>query len=415
MSATDTARPWRNPDFVKLWLGQTVSLFGSQVTLVALPLIATLALHAGAAQLGALRALQTLPFLLLGLGAGVLIDRVRRRPVLVAADLGRALLLGTIPLSWAFDLLDLRHLFIVAPLVGTLRLGFNVAYSAYLPALLPRGQLVEGNSKLGLSAAVAETAGPSLAGVLVGLIAAPVALAVDAASFLISAVAVGLIRAPEPPPVREMERRIWSDMREGLLTIGREPILRTTAASSSLLNLFFQAIHAIFVLFAIDELGLSPALFGAILTASSLGSLLGALLVPPLTARLGPGPALLIATGCYAVGALTIPLAMGGRWQATGILLVAWSLIGIGNGLGNIVGTSLTQLLAPAHLLGRVTATGMTIGWGAAPLGALVGGIAGQTIGLRPTLALAALGILATLLWLLTSPLRTMRAEPPSA
>ncbi len=414
MSAHGPARPWRTPDFLKLWLGQTVSLFGSQVTLLALPLTAALALHAGAVELGALRALQTLPFLLFGLGAGVLVDRVRRRPVLVAADLGRALLLGTIPLAWALGRLDLRQLFLVAPLVGTLRLGFNVAYSAYLPALLPRGELLEGNSRLGLSAAVAETAGPGLAGALVALVAAPLAIAVDATSFLVSALSVGLIRAPEPMPERRDGKRLWPELREGVLVITGHPILRTSAVSSALLNLFFQGVHAIFVLFATVELGLSPALFGAILTASSLGSLLGAFLVPPLTRHLGPGPALLIATGCYAGGALIIPLATGARWQATGTLLAAWGLIGVGNGLGNIVVTSLNQLLVPTHLLGRVTATSMTIGWGAAPLGALLGGIAGQTLGLRPTLTLAALGILATFLWLLNSPLRALREQPPT-
>lgn len=412
MSMLVPARPWHNSDFRKLWLGQTISLLGSQVTLLALPLTATLVLHAEAAQLGLLRALQTLPFLLLGLGAGVLVDRTRRRPLLIAADLGRALLLGTIPLAWALGRLEVRQLLVVAPLVGTLRLGFNVAYSAYLPALLPREQLVEGNSKLGLSAAVAETAGPGLGGTLVALIAAPLAIAADAVSFLVSALCVILIRAPEPPPTHQDEKRPWLEMREGLLAIGRQPILRTTTLAAALLNFFFQAIHAIFVLFATVELGLPPALFGAILTASSLGSLLGAFFVPILTRHPGPGPALLIATGCYALGALAIPLAAGGRWQATGTLLAAWGLIGIGNGLGNIVGTSVTQLLAPTRLLGRVTATSMAIGWGAAPLGALLGGLAGQSLGLRPTLLVAACGILGTLLWLVTTPLRALREQP---
>jgi len=351
-----------------------------------------------------LRALQTLPFLLLGLGAGVLIDRVRRRPILIAADLGRAVFLGTIPLAWALGLLDLRQLFVVAPLVGTLRLAYNVAYNAYLPALLPRERIVEGNSRLGLSAAVAETAGPGLAGTLVALIAAPLALAVDAASFILSALAIAAIRAPESPPAREAQRRLWPELREGLLLLGRQPILRATAAYSALMNLCFQAIHAIFVLFATAELGLSPVLFGAILTASSLGGLLGALLVPSLIRRVGPGPALLAAAGCYASGALAIPAATGARWQVTGILLAAWGLIGIGNGIGNIVSASLTQLLVPARLLGRANAAQATLGWGAAPLGALLGGIAGQGLGLRPTLLLAALGILGTALWLATSP-----------
>jgi MFS family permease len=405
---------WRDRDFRKLWLGETISLLGSQVTTLALPLTAALVLHAGAAQLGALRVLQTLPFLLLGLGAGVLIDRARRRPILIAADLGRAVLLGTIPLAWALGLLDLRQLFVIAPLVGTLRLAYNVAYNAYLPTLLPRERIVEGNSRLGLSAAVAETAGPGLAGMLVALVAPPLAIAADAASFLVSALAIAAIRAPEPRPANQGKRRLWPELREGILTLGRQPILRATAAYSALMNLCFQAVHTIFVLFATAELGLSPALFGAILTASSLGGLLGAALVPPLVARVGPGPAMLVAAGYYAIGALAIPLATGGRWQATVVLLVAWGAIGVGNGIGNIVSASLTQLLVPARLLGRVNATQATLGWGAAPLGALLGGIAGQGLGLRPTLTLAALGVLGTALWLAASPLRALREQPPT-
>ena len=415
MSA-DTPTPlWRDPDFRKLWFGQSVSLLGSQVTTLALPLTAALVLQAGAAELGALRALQTLPFLLLGLGAGVLIDRARRRPILIAADLGRAVLLGTIPLAWALGLLDLRQLFVVAPLVGMLRLAYNVAYNAYLPTLLTRERIVEGNSRLGLSAAVAETAGPGLAGTLLALVAAPLAITADAASFLLSALAIAAIRAPESPPARGAKGRPWPELREGLLTLGCQPILRATAAYSALMNLFFQAIQAIFVLFATAELGLSPVLFGAILTASSFGGLLGALLVPPLTRRGGPGPALLAAAACYAIGALAIPMATGARWQVTGILLMAWGVIGVGNGIGNIVSASLTQLLVPARLLGRVNATQATIGWGAAPLGALLGGIAGQGLGLRPTLLLAALGVLGTALWLGTSPLRALREQPPTS
>jgi MFS family permease len=412
VSPTAPRKLWHNPTFLKLWAGQTISLLGSQVTLVALPLTAALVLHADAAQLGVLRALQTLPFLLLGLGAGVLTDRFQRRPLLIGADLGRALLLGLIPLAWALGRLDLRQLFVIAPLLGTLRLGFNVAYSPYRAALFPREQIVEGNSTLAASASVAEVAGPGLAGLLVGLATAPIAIIVDAASFLISALSLALIRAPESSPARQADRRVWPEMREGLVLIWHQPILRTTAGTSALLNFFFQAIHAIFVLFVTVGLGLSPALYGVILMASSVGSLLSALLVPALTRYLGPGPTLLIAAGSYALGALIIPLATGAPWQSFSILVAAWGVIGIGNGLGNIVSTSLTQLLVPARLLGRVTATSMTIGWGASPLGAFLGGILGQALGLRPTLLIAALGILGTLLWLLSSPLRGLHEEP---
>jgi Na+/melibiose symporter-like transporter len=413
MTGSGGARLWHNRAFLMLWVGQTVSLLGSQVTALALPLTAVLVLRADAAQLGLLGALQTAPFLPAGLAAGVLADRVRRRPVLVAADTARAFLLASIPLAWSLGALHLPQLYVVALLAGTLRMFFNVAYSAYLPSLVARERLVEGNSKLGLSASVAEVAGPGLAGALVALATAPVAIVVDAASFLVSALSLGLIRTPEAPPRAPDERAgVWRELREGLAVIWRHVSLRAITGYSLLMNLFFQAIHAIFVLYVTRDLGLSPALFGVILMASSVGSLLGALLVPVLTRLIGPGPALLAGAGCYGVGALAIPLATRPPLQALGVLLPAWGLIGVGNGLSNIVSVSLKQLMIPDRLLGRASASGMAVGWGAAPLGALLGGALGQGLGLRAALLLAALGTLSGVLWLACSPLRTLR-EPP--
>ena len=413
MTGWGGARLWHNRAFLMLWVGQTVSLLGSQVTALALPLTAVLVLHADAAQLGLLGALQTAPFLPAGLAAGVLADRVRRRPVLVAADTARAFLLASIPLAWSLGALHLRQLYVVGLLAGTLRMFFNVAYSAYLPSLVARERLVEGNSKLGLSASVAEVAGPGLAGALVALATAPVAIVVDAASFLASALSLALIRTPEAAPRAPDERSgVWRELREGLALIWRHASLRAITGYSLLMNLFFQAIQAIFVLYVARDLRLSPALFGVILMASSVGSLLGALLVPVLTRRIGPGPALLVGAGCYGVGALAIPLATRPPLQALGVLLPAWGLIGVGNGLSNIVSVSLKQLMIPDRLLGRASASGMAVGWGAAPLGALLGGALGQALGLRAALLLAALGTLSGVLWLACSPLRTLR-EPP--
>ena len=444
MTGSGGARLWHNRAFLMLWVGQTVSLLGSQVTALALPLTAVLVLHADAAQLGLLGALQTAPFLPAGLAAGVLADRVRRRPVLVAADTARAFLLASIPLAWSLGALHLPQLYVVALLAGTLRMFFNVAYSAYLPSLVARERLVEGNSKLGLSASIAEVAGPGLAGALVALATAPVAIVVDAASFLASALSLALIRTPEAPArARSAERGtrnyegmgprcavprvpvprsalraprlgagVWRELREGLVLIWRQASLRAITGYSLLMNLFFQAIQAIFVLYVTRDLRLSPALFGVILMASSVGSLLGALLVPVLTRRIGPGPALLAGAGCYGVGALAIPLATRPPLQALGVLLPAWGLIGVGNGLSNIISVSLKQLMIPDRLLGRASASGMAVGWGAAPLGALLGGALGQALGLRAALLLAALGTLSGVLWLACSPLRTLR-EPP--
>lgn len=416
MTATSSRPLWRDRDFLPFWIGQTISLFGSQITAVALPLTATLVLSADAAQLGVLRALQLVALLPVGLLAGVLADRVRRRTLLICADLGRGLLLATIPCAWWLGVLGLPQLYLVGLLTGALRMVFSAAYSAYLPSLVARGRLIEGNSRLGLSASLSEVAGPGVAGVLVAAATAPIAIVIDALSYLASVLSLLLIRRQETPPrsVREPVG-LWADMREEVVLLWRHPEIRAITGYSTIVNFFFQAVHTIFVLFAIDQLGLTPVLFGAILMGSSAGAVLGALLVLPLTRRIGPGRALVVASACYGVGAAIIPVASGPVWQSTAILLLAWGIIGVGNGLSNIVAASLKQLLLPSRVLARVSASGTAIGWGAAPLGALLGGLLAEVVGLRLVLLVAAVGVFGGMLWLLCSPLRAMREQPQGA
>jgi len=219
---------WGHPEFPKLWIGETISLLGSQVTVLSLPLAASIVLQATPFQMGVLGASQTIPFLLFGLVAGVWVDRLRRRPIMLIADVGRAVLLTTIPIAAVLGMLRLEQLLIVAFAVGVLDVFFGLAYASFLPSVVRREELSEGNAKLALSAEVARVAGPGLAGILVQVLSAPIAVAVDAASFLVSAFALTRIKASEPPPVPASERQsVWTEIGEGLRAVTAQPILRT--------------------------------------------------------------------------------------------------------------------------------------------------------------------------------------------
>lgn len=284
---------WRHPDFLKLWAGQTVSLVGSQITLLALPLVAALVLRATPLQMGILTAALATPALLFGLPAGAWIDRLPRRPILVDADLGRFALLGAIPLAYLMGILRLELLYVVAFLIGTFTLLFDVAYQSFLPSLLAREELVEGNSKLEMSRSAANLVGLGLAGVLVQLVTAPVAIAVDACSFLVSALTLGFVRAQEPhPSARDKSKRIWSEIGEGLRLVFGAPTLRALTGSRATLTFFNSMLEAVFVLYLVRQIGIAPALLGLIWTVGSLGFLVGAALAGRVTRRIGSGAAL---------------------------------------------------------------------------------------------------------------------------
>jgi len=404
---------WRNPDFLKLWAGQTASLFGSQVTILALPLTATLVLDATPVQMGLLGAMGTLPFLLIGLFAGVWVDRLRRRPVLIAADLGRAVLLGSVPLAAALDRLTMGQLYVVSLLTGFLTVFFDVAYQAFLPSLVERRQLVEGNGKLEMSNSTARVAGPGLAGALTQLLSAPAAILWDAVSFLFSALFIGSIRRPEPAPSRKAERSsMWAEVREGLRLVLRDPLLRPLAISSAAGNLCTGVVTALFVLFLAETLRLAPAVIGLIAAIGSLGALASAVVVAPVTERLGIGRALVVGKILLAAGALLIPVAAGPAIVAAVVLAVSRLMGTAGQVLSNVNQVSLRQSTAPARLQGRVNATNRFLVWGTAPIGALLGGLLGGTLGIRPTLAIGAVGMALAALSILLSPVPSVREAP---
>lgn len=402
------------PDFLKLWAGQTVSAFGSRITRDGVPLTAVLVLGASPAQMGLLAAIGAAPVLLVGLLAGVWVDRHRRRPVLIAADLGRAALLLSIPVAALLGRLSLAQLAAVSSLTGLLSVVFDLAYVAYLPGLVGRDSLVEGNSKLAVSESVAEIAGPGLTGVLVQLVTAPIAIFGDALSFLISAAAVALIRGTESLPAAPGGRaRLRDELREGLRAVLDQPVLRALALSAGAFSFFGNIIGALYALYALRQLGMGPATLGLTIAAGGAGNLAGAIVAGHGLRRWGPGGALISAAGVMAVATLLIPLAGWAPFVALPLMLASQLAGDAARALYGVNERSLRQAITPDRLLGRTGAAVNLLAAGVGPLGALAGGLVAGLIGVRPTLALAALGPLLAGIALLASPVRMARELPP--
>jgi len=406
---------WHHADFMKLWAGQTISQIGSQISFLALPLVATMSLGASPLQMGVLTAASSLPSLLIGLHAGAVIDRHKRRPVLIASDIGRAALLGLVPVTWAMGILSMELLYVVALVGGMLTLFFDVAYQAFLPTIVDRDQLVEGNSKFALSAAGAETAGPAMGGWLVQLLTAPFAVAVDALSYLVSAHLLSRIRTAESTPsVSARSRPLSGEIGEGLRVVLGDPRLRAIVGGRGLLNLFNAMLEAVFVLYIVRSLGVGPAVLGFIFAVGSVGFLVGALLPDRTADRFGVGRATIGGIALVGLSDLLVPLASGSLIIVVPLLVVAQFLFGLGLTVFNVHQTGLRQALVPDRLRGRATATSRVLVTGLIPLGALLGGLLGEVIGLRATLVVAALGELLAAFWIWNSPLRTMRVLPDS-
>jgi MFS family permease len=403
----------RHPDFLKLWTGQSVSLFGSQVTRLALPFTAILSLHATAAQMGILGAVQLAPFLLLGLFVGVWVDRLPRRPILIAADIGRALLLSAIPLMALTHTLRIEYLFVVGFLLGTLELFFDVAYMSFLPSLIEREQLVDGNSMLQMSDSVAQVAGPGLGGALVQLLTAPLAILADALTFLASAISIIAIGAREEAVQTDARRNVWSELREGLKLVIGNPLLRAIGGCTATLNLSANALFTVYMLYCTGPLGLKPAVIGAMFAIGGLSTVAGTLLASRAAGRFGVGPMLIASPFVIGLASLLIPLAGGPPLVAVLLLIAAQVLFGLGRPIFDINQLSLRQAITPARLQGRVNASMLFIMWGVIPIGSLLGGLLGTTIGLRQTLTVGAVGMSLAFIWVLFSPIRGLRRQPP--
>jgi MFS family permease len=401
---------WRNSDFARLWAGESISLLGSQVTLLALPLTAVLTLDAGAAQVGVLNAFKFAPFFFVTLLAGALVDRWRRRPILLLSNLGRAVLIGLVPLAAIADVLAIEQLYAVAFLVGILTVFFDVAFWSYVPTIVDRRRLSDANGKLMASSSAADVGGPGLGGVLVGVLTAPIALLADALSFLVSAATLASIRRQEPAPAAG-EQRLLADIREGLNYVFRNPFLRPIAAEAATFNVFSTALETVFLVYAVRVLGFGPALVGLVFAVGSVGALLGSLVAGVPERRLGIGPTIVLSMIAGCLPYMLIPLADGSGAAPAALAATAFFLAGIGIAVSNVQVISFRQAITPERLLGRMTASYRFAIFGTIPLGALLGGGLAEWIGLREALAISAVGIAAAPLWVLFSPVSRVR-EP---
>jgi MFS family permease len=400
---------WRARGYRRLWASVGVSLLGSEITLLAMPLAAVAVLDASAGQVALLAAAGTAPFLLLGLPAGAWVDRWPRRTLMVRADWLRALLLGTVPLAWAFDALTLPHLFVVMFALGALTVFFDIAALTVLPALVPRRALAGANGSLEAARAISQTSGPALGGVLVQVATAPLALLADAVSFLISAVLLRGLPAL-PPPARPIRPQpLLRQIREGLAFCLRHPVIRALALGGAWLNFWGHALMAVFIPYAVRELGQSAAVIGLVLAASNLGYLLGSLLVPRLNAHIGVGPAVVVGVVLHG-GLVAVALAPAGTplpWLIAGFTVQA-----LGVSVWNVDAVSLRQASTPEPLLARMNATSRFLLWGAMPLGAATGGLLATLFGLHAAVLVAGIAVPLVALLLLRSALVRVREMP---
>jgi MFS family permease len=393
-------------EFRAFWAGQLVSLFGDQITLLALPLLAVLALHAGAGEMGYLTAAGLVPNLLFALHAGAWVDRRgRRRQVMIGADIGRAILLVTVPVVYAFGRLTMVHLYAVAFLMGTLSVLFSVSYSTLFVSTVPRDRYVEGNAILHGSRAFSFVGGPSLGGFLVQIFSAPLALVADAASFLVSAFFLSRMRPAEPPAAARGPGQVVA----GAQFIMRSAIVRAALGATATVNFFNYAFSALFVLYATRVLGVQPGLLGAVLGAGAVGAVLGSTITGRLGRRLGIGPAFMLGCVLFPLPLVLVPLAGGPALVVLAFLFAARFGSGLGVMILDISIGSIFAALTPHHLRARVSGAYTVVNYGIRPLGSLVGGLLGSAIGLRPTLWIATLGAIAGILWLLPSPVPRLR------
>ncbi|WP_434739620.1 MFS transporter [Micromonospora sp. SH-82] len=405
---------WNDGQFLRFWAGEAISQVGAQVTQLALPLTAVLVLHAEASQVGLLNAASYAPFLVVTLLVGVWVDRVRRRPLMIAANVGRGVLVSLVPLLAVAGLLRIEFLYVVALLVGTLTVVFDIAYQSYLPTLVRRDQLVEGNSKLQGTSSLAQIGGPGLAGLLVQVVSAPVALFVNAASYLVSVATLVAVRRPEPAPVRPVRSvPLRRALAEGISLIFRSPVLRACALQSGLYNLCFLSLQTIFVLYATRVLGLGPGAIGLILSVGAFGSLLGSLVARPVKQLVGLGPAIVSALVACCATPVLIPLAPTGGPAGTVLIVVTFALMGAGATMANIHIISLRQAITPEELLGRMNAGYRLVSWGTLPIGGLLGGVLADLVGLRPALYVTGVCFLSAVVVIVRSPVRGLTELPP--
>ena len=386
----------RHPDFLKLWTAETISVFGSAITQLALPIIAATTLEVTPFEFGLLTTIEFLPFILFSLPAGVWVDRLRRRPILIAGDLGRAIAIASIPVAFAFDALTIWQLYIVGFINGILTVFFDVSYQSYVPSVVDRDQLVDGNSKLEITRSAAQILGPGMAGILIGLLKAPFAMLLDSLSYVVSAIFVFFIKRPEPPIVPHDEEAhgpkpsMRQEIAVGLRYVTGHRWLRSIAATTGTSNFFGNVGGAILILYLVDERNLGPAAIGFAFSVGSVGVLLAAFVTAWITRRLGVGRTLVLMAFGFSLSGLPVAFAPDALiWYAVALSGFLGGFCGVG---WNINQVSLRQAITPPRMQGKMNATMRFIVWGTMPIGAILGGALGSVIGLQPTIVIGALG-----------------------
>ncbi|GES28131.1 MFS transporter [Streptomyces angustmyceticus] len=402
--------PLRLRDFRLLLAGAAAGQLGSQVTLVALPLVAVLVLDAPAFQVGLLTAAETAAFLLVGLPAGAWVDRMRKLPLMIRADVVRALAMASVPLAAVTGVLTMTQLYVVALVTGVATVFFDVAHQSFLPQLLPRDQLVAGNGALETIRSSAQVAGPGIGGGLVQLLGAALAIVADAVGYALSALFLWGIKQPESLPERGPDASLRRDIGEGLRFVFRHRLLRVIAVTTALGNFFTALLMATQSVFLVRVLGLAPGVVGLVLAASALGGLAGALCAGRLAARLGQ--ARIIWLSALVTGPFALLWPLSGRGAGAALFALGSGVVFFGAVVYNVAQVSFRQSLCPPRLLGRMNATLRFLMWGTLPLGALAGGALADAFGARTALVWCAAGFLAVPLPLLLSPLRRMRDLP---
>ncbi|MBN6042107.1 MFS transporter [Amycolatopsis sp. 195334CR] len=409
---------WHNADFLKFWTGETISLYGSQISMLALPLTAIYVFDASAEEIGWLRFLQLAPFLAFAMLFGALVDRMRRKPIMVASNAVRMVLIGLVPaLAWA-GMLDIGPLFVIAFLIGVASVFFDLSWMAYLPVLIKdRRLMVEANAKIGITASSSDAAGPSVAGVLVSVFTAPFAMLIDAISYLASLAALLMIKAkeakPEPPAAG---RHLWRELVDGLRFVFGHRHLRAIAVVGVFVNFSITGVSAMFIVYAVRDRGIDAVLLGVIFSLAAIGGIIGSIAAPPLLKRMPVGGAYRLALSLIFVAPVLIPLAPSARVSAIVFFVGSFLLVSVGLGISNVLVQSLRQNLTPNSLMGRMSAAMRMALFGGGALGGPVAGAIATWWDLRTALwFLSALSVV-MLVPLMLSPvgrLRTMPTTPP--
>ncbi len=406
----------RHADFLKLWTAETISQFGTQISLLAIPLVAVTILDASPFEVAMLGTIEFLPFILFSLPAGAWVDRLRRRPILIAGDIGRAALLISIPVAFALDVLTIWQLYVVGFCAGILTVFFDVAYQSYLPSLVDRDQLIEGNSKMEVTRTIAQTAGPALSGGLIGLLTAPIAILLDSISYGVSALFVFLIRRKEPTPDRHVDEHgrpregLRKEVAAGLRYVLGNRYLRGIAAATGTSNLFNNIAFATYIVYAVRELGLSAAEIGIVFGIGNLGALFGAFTGNRWSARFGLGRTIIGSMFLSAPSVVLIALAP--KASPVPFLIAGGLLAGFSGVVYNINQVSFRQAITPPTMQGRMNATMRFIVWGTIPIGSILGGIIATSVSLSAALWVGAIGSFLAVIPLLITPVRSLTTMP---